>query len=137
DVKFSFERYRGSGRHVLKDRVAAVETPEARRVRFKLKQPWPDFLAYYAEATGAGWIVPKTYVKRVGDEGYKKVPVAAGPYKFVSFIPGLELTLEAFSQYWRIACDPLCMRSPTALDESILRLGLVFGSDATLPRNVR
>ena len=57
DVKFSFERYRGSGRHVLKDRVAAVETPEARRVRFKLKQPWPDFLTFYVEATGAGWIV--------------------------------------------------------------------------------
>jgi peptide/nickel transport system substrate-binding protein len=37
DVKFSFERNRGSARHVLKDRVAAVETPDTRRVRFKLK----------------------------------------------------------------------------------------------------
>jgi Bacterial extracellular solute-binding proteins, family 5 Middle len=36
-VKFSFERNRGSARHVLKDRVAAVETPDTRRVRFKLK----------------------------------------------------------------------------------------------------
>jgi peptide/nickel transport system substrate-binding protein len=101
DVKFSFERYRGSAYHVLKDRVAAVENPEARRVRFILKQPWPDFLTYYVEATGAGWIVPKKYVERVGNEGYKKAPVAAGPYKFVSFIPGEELTLEAFGQYWR------------------------------------
>jgi len=70
-------------------------------VRFKLKQPWPDFLTFYVEATGAGWIVPKKYVDRVGDEGYKKAPVAAGPYKFVSFTPGLELTLEAFGSYWR------------------------------------
>ena len=101
DVKFSFERYRGSGRHVLKDRVAAVETPEAWRVRFKLNQPWPDFLTYYVEATGAGWVVPKKYVVRVGDEGYKKAPVGAGPYRFVSFTPGLELGLEAFDQYWR------------------------------------
>src|SRR5262245_1354239 len=101
DVKFSFERYRGSAGRVLKDRVAAVETPEARRVRFKLKQPWPDFLTFYVEATGAGWIVPRKYVERVGDEGYKKAPIAAGPYRFVSFTPGQELTLEAFDQYWR------------------------------------
>jgi ABC-type transport system substrate-binding protein len=47
------------------------------------------------------WIVPKKYVERVGGEGYKKAPVAAGPYRFVSITPGLELTLEAFGQYWR------------------------------------
>jgi len=59
-------------------------------VRFKLKQPWPDFLTFYVEATGAGWIVPKTYVERLGDEAYKKAPIAAGPYRFVSFTPGLQ-----------------------------------------------
>jgi peptide/nickel transport system substrate-binding protein len=101
DVKFSFERYRGVAHKVLKDRVAAVEIPDAQRVRFKLKQPWPDFLTFYVGATGAGWIVPKKYVERVGDEGYRKAPVGAGPYKFVSFTPGQELTLEAFDQYWR------------------------------------
>src|SRR5262245_2097036 len=101
DVKFSFERYRGIAHRVLKDRVAAVETPDARRVRFKLKQPWPDFLTFYVEATGAGWIVPKKYVESVGEESFKKAPVGAGPYRFVSFTPGRELTLEAFDQYWR------------------------------------
>src|SRR5215510_12071784 len=101
DVKFSFERYRGAAHHVLKDRVAAVETPDPRRVRFRLKQPWPDFLTFYTNATGAGWIVPKKYVEQVGDEGYKKAPVGAGSYRFVSHTPGVELTLEAFDQYWR------------------------------------
>src|SRR5262249_56712102 len=51
DVKFSFERYRGSGRHVLKDRVAAVETPEVRRVRRKLQEPWAHLLTFYRAAT--------------------------------------------------------------------------------------
>jgi len=101
DVRFSFERYRGSSRQMLHGRVAAVETPDARRVRFKLKQPWPDFLTFYVEATGAGWIVPKKYVESIGEEGFKKAPVGAGPYKFVSFTPGLDLTLEAFEGYWR------------------------------------
>jgi peptide/nickel transport system substrate-binding protein len=56
---------------------------------------------YGARASGAGWLVPKKYVEKVGDEGYKKAPIGAGPYRFVSFTPGVELVLEAFDQYWR------------------------------------
>ena len=101
DVKYSFERYRGASHDLIKDRVAAVETPDSEQVRFLLKAPWPDFLTFYAIATGAGWIVPKKYVETVGDDGFKKAPIGAGPYKFASFTPGVELVLEAFDQYWR------------------------------------
>jgi peptide/nickel transport system substrate-binding protein len=101
DVKYSFERYRGTSHDLMKDRVASIETPDPRHVRFQLKAPWPDFLTFYATATGAGWIVPKKYVEKVGDDGFKKAPIGAGPYKFVSFTPGVELVLEAFDQYWR------------------------------------
>jgi peptide/nickel transport system substrate-binding protein len=102
DVKFSFERYRGSASKTLKERVAAVETPDPGRVRFRLKQqPWPDFLLFYSTATGAGWIVPKKYVEKVGDDGFKKAPIGAGPYRFVSFTPGVELVMEAVDGYWR------------------------------------
>jgi len=58
DVKFSFERYRGAQAAQIKGRVASIETPDARHVRFKLQSPWPDFLTFYASATGAGWVVP-------------------------------------------------------------------------------
>src|SRR6266481_5206611 len=101
DVKFSFERYRGVSQSAMKERIAAIETPDPRRVSFKLKEPWPDFLTFYGSATGAGWIVPKKYVEKVGDDGFKKAPIGAGPYKFVSFNPGVELVLEAFEPYWR------------------------------------
>src|SRR5882757_2663602 len=101
DVKFSFDRYRGVAHDLLQARVADVVTPDARHVRFQLKKPWPDFLTFYATATGAGWIVPKKYVEQVGPEGFKKAPVGAGPYKFVSFKPGVELVLEASERYWR------------------------------------
>ena len=103
DVRFSFERYRGASHRPLKDSVAMVETPDAGRVRFRLKRPWPDFMIFYANATGAGWVVPKKYVEKVGDDGFKKAPIGAGPYKFVSFTPGVELVLEASDQYWRKA----------------------------------
>ena len=102
DVKFSFDRYRGIFANPLKNKVAAVETLDTRRVRFRLKEPWPDFMTIYGtRATGAGWVVPKKYVEKVGDDGFKKAPVGAGPYRFVSFTPGVELVLEAFDQYWR------------------------------------
>ena len=58
-------------------------------------------MVFYATATGAGWIVPKKYVEKVGEDGFKKAPIGAGPYKFVSFNPGIELALEAFDGYWR------------------------------------
>src|SRR5262249_58786775 len=35
------------------------------------------------------------------DEGFAKAPVGAGPYRFVSMTPGIDLTLEAFDSYWR------------------------------------
>jgi peptide/nickel transport system substrate-binding protein len=101
DVKFSFERYKGASAKTLKDRVAAVETPDPLHVRFRLKNAWPDFMTFYTAASGAGWVVPKKYVEKVGEEGYKKAPIGAGPYKFVSFTPGVELIMEAFEGYWR------------------------------------
>ena len=103
DVKFSFERYRGASAKPLKESVAAVEIPEPGRVRIRLKRAWPDFMTFYSNATGAGWIVSKKYVEKVGDEGFKRAPIGAGPYKFVAFTPGVELVLEAFDQYWRKA----------------------------------
>src|SRR5205814_1310899 len=43
DVKFSFERYRGAANKLMKDKVAAVEVVDPGRVRFRFKEPWPDF----------------------------------------------------------------------------------------------
>jgi len=102
DVKFTFERYRGAGSGPFKARTAGIDVVDQHRIRFRFKQPWPDFMTFYGTpSTGAGWIVPKKYVEKVGDDGFKKAPVGAGPYKFVSFNPGVELVLEAFDGYWR------------------------------------
>ena len=103
DVKFTFERYKGGLYSELKQAVASVETPDPLRVQFKLKKAWPDFMTYYSTGSFANWIVPKKYIEQVGVENYKKAPVGAGPYKLVSFTPGVEMVLEAHEQYWRKA----------------------------------
>jgi peptide/nickel transport system substrate-binding protein len=102
DVKFSLERYRANFAKTLREKVAAVDVLDSRRVRFRLRQPWPDFMVFYGTlTTRSGWIVPKKYIEKVGDDGFKKAPIGAGPYRFVSFSPGVELVLEAFEGYWR------------------------------------
>jgi peptide/nickel transport system substrate-binding protein len=99
DVKFSFLRYKSTTMH---EKVREVEIVDPHRVRFHLHQPWPDFMAYYGTlATAAGWILPKQYMERVGDEGFRKHPIGLGPYKFVSYTPGIELIMEAVEDYWR------------------------------------
>src|SRR5882724_8957360 len=102
DVKFSYERYRGAGAKELQARVRQVDIVDPLTVRFVLKEPWPDIMTFYGTtATAAGIVVPKKYLTQVGDEGFKKHPIGAGAYKFVSHKPGIEVVLEAFSGYWR------------------------------------
>jgi peptide/nickel transport system substrate-binding protein len=66
DVKYSFERYKGTGAIALKAKVKAVEIVNPHQVRFHLHEPWPDFLTFYATpATGAAWIVPHKYTEQL------------------------------------------------------------------------
>src|SRR3989442_6282471 len=75
DVKFSLERYRGTSQKTLKDRVAAVETPDPWRVRLRLQQAWPHVMDLHSTAPRAGRIVPKKYVGEGGGGGSKQPPV--------------------------------------------------------------
>src|SRR5262245_25123789 len=137
DVKFSFDRYRGAAAKLLKDRVAAVDIVDSHRVRFRLKEPWPDFLTFYATpATGAGWIVPKKYIEKVGDEGFKKAPIGAGPYKLASSNPGVELVFESHDRYWR--------KTPTVkrlvwkvVTEDLTRLAMLKRGEADVAYSLR
>ena len=101
-VRFSFERYKGAGAKILQERVRQVEVVSPLVVRFQLKEPWPDFMTFYGTtATAAGIVVPKKYLTEVGDDAFKKHPIGAGPYRFVSHKPGVEVVLEAYPGYWR------------------------------------
>ena len=137
DVKFSMERYRGAGSGPFKTRILSIDVLDPHRIRFRFKQPWPDFMTFYGTpATGAGWIVPKKYVEKVGDDGFKKVPVGAGPYRFVSFTPGVELVLEAYEQYWRKT--PSVKRLVfKVVPEEVTRLAMLKRGDVDIAYSIR
>jgi peptide/nickel transport system substrate-binding protein len=137
DVKFSFERYRGAGAGPFKARIASIDIVDAQRIRFRFKQPWPDFMTFYGTpATGAGWIVPKKYVEKVGDDGFKKAPIGAGPYRFVSFTPGVELVVEAFDGYWRKTPSVKRLVFKSVLEEET-RLAMLKRGEADIAYSVR
>src|SRR5215470_6503207 len=142
DVKFSFERAKAKQLH---EKVREVVIIDPHRVRFVLREPWPDFMTYYGTlASGAGWVVPKKYFEAVGSDGFKKHPIGLGPYKFVSITPGIELVMEANEDYWRKvpSIKRLVYRSvPDATTRlAMLKRGevdLAYLLDATLAEDVK
>ena len=104
DVRFSFERYQGAGAREFRARVRQLEVVDPVTIRFHLKEPWPDFMTFYGTtATAAAIVLPKKYFEQVGADGFRQRPVGAGPYRFVSQRPGVDIVLEAVPTYWRHA----------------------------------
>jgi len=102
DVKFSFDRYKGQSAALFKKKVREVEVVDDYTVRFHFTSPWSDFLTFYgSQASAAAYVIPKKYFEQVGEMGFFRNPVGAGPYKFVEFKPGERLVVEAFEGYWR------------------------------------
>jgi peptide/nickel transport system substrate-binding protein len=132
DVKFSYDRYKGAGASEMRARVVRAEIVDPLTIRFHLKEPWPDFMTFYGTtATAAGLVVPKKYLEQVGDEGFRKQPIGAGPYKFVSHVPGVEVVLEAYTGYWRHAphVKRLVMKS---VPEGTTRLAMLKKGEADI-----
>jgi peptide/nickel transport system substrate-binding protein len=129
DVRFSFLRSKGT---LLREKVKEVVVVDPTHVRFVLHEPWPDFMTFYGTlVSGAGWVVPKRYVEQVGSDGFRRKPVGAGPYKFVSSTPGVDLVMEAFEGYWRKvpAVKRLVYRS---IPEATTRLAMLLRDEVDI-----
>ena len=46
-------------------------------------------------------MVPKRYTEKLGPDAFQAHLVGLGPYRFVRYTPGVELVLEANTDYWR------------------------------------
>ena len=93
DVWFSFERYHGF-HALMKARIATAEVVDPLDITWT-KRPGPTSLTFYTGATGAGWIVPRKYVEKLGDDGSRKAPVWGWPR------PVRLPSTQAWSWCWR------------------------------------
>ena len=102
DVKWTYENYKGLNFKLLQDRLERIEVVDDRTVVFHFKGPFVDFIDLYnGYGSGAGWIVPRHYYERVGKDGFNARPMGAGPFKFVSQETGVQVSVEAWDDYWR------------------------------------
>lgn len=100
-VRFSFLRQTDSSRPApnagLLGELSDVEVVDERTVRLKTRKPdglllnkLPMFFK----------ILPPAYLKKVGDAGFAAWPVGTGPYRFLGWKKGREISLEANPDYW-------------------------------------
>ncbi len=73
--------------------LASWEKIDEYTVKFTKVNPTSNLLIMLAQSST---IIPKEYHMSVGQEGFEKAPVGAGPYKFVSKDSANVVTLEAF-----------------------------------------
>ncbi|MBM2825449.1 MAG: hypothetical protein HW402_1113 [Dehalococcoidales bacterium] len=104
DVKFSLERYLSKDSYFanLRNIVERVEIVDDYTVRIYTKGKQP-FLPYMQSPMnpGQGLIMPKDYVERNGVEYFTRHPIGSSPWKFVRYVPGDVIELEAVDQHWR------------------------------------
>lgn len=104
DVIFTFERIlsptgvmgKQSPRLGLLGPMEKVEKTGPDTVRFTMKSPSPQFLQLLVHTQ----IVPKNYIKSVGDETFAQKPIGSGPFKMVSAKLDSEVVLERFDGYY-------------------------------------
>ncbi|MCU0912183.1 MAG: ABC transporter substrate-binding protein [Rhodobacteraceae bacterium] len=98
DVKYSFERCKdpatGAVNFEVFNNVAAIETPDDLTVVIRMSAVNAPFLSRLAE-NGAGVVMPVDSGPQQGT-----TPIGAGPFKFVSYTPGVVVELERFDDYY-------------------------------------
>lgn len=87
----------------LADLIAALETPDARTVIFRLNRPFAPFAAVLALETGAihSAEYAEVLLKRGTPERIDLDPVGAGPFQLVRYLKDNQLRYRAFPEYWR------------------------------------
>lgn len=101
DVKFSFERAATDkvlGESTYYKSIKEVKVIDPYKVQIITDGPNPLFLSVVARTSAA--VYPKKYLEEKGIENFNKNPIGTGPFKFVEWIKGNQLTLEPFDQYY-------------------------------------
>lgn len=99
-VKFTFHRLlNGDGpQRSNYNAIKEVKVVDDYTVDFILDHPDPVLLTKLSGY--AAMIVPPKYIKEKGDDYFGTHPVGTGPFKFVSYKPGVRLVLERNPDYW-------------------------------------
>lgn len=99
DVKFTFERMKNPkfSKFVnIANSIAGIETPDEYTVIFKTHKAVP----WFAETMAQNFIVDKESCEKRDLGDYNTRPVGTGAYKFVEWVKGSYVRMEANPEYW-------------------------------------
>ncbi len=109
DVKFSVEKvitpFHSRGRTYFGE-VAAIETPDASTVIFKLNQPVPYFLSAFQPSESPmmprhGFTDEEVAQGRIRTAKIMQAPIGTGPFKLKEWKKGSHIILERHAGYWK------------------------------------
>lgn len=78
--------------------LESVETPDALTVVLKLKEPVAP-MTYLSRRLDSPWVLSGAQAAAGGTQGFSQ-PIAAGPFKFVSYTGDNQIVMERFDEYW-------------------------------------
>jgi len=99
DVKYTFERMKEPkfSKFVnIANSIATIETPDDYTVIFKTVKPVP----WFAETMHQNFIVDKESTVKRDSGDYNTHPIGTGAYKFVEWVKGSYIRMEANPDYW-------------------------------------
>lgn len=99
DVKYTFERMKDPNfsKFVnIANAIASIETPDEYTVVFKTEKPIP----WFAETMHQNFIVDKESTETRDSGDYNTRAIGTGAYKFVEWVKGSYIRMEANPDYW-------------------------------------
>jgi peptide/nickel transport system substrate-binding protein len=101
DVKFNFDRILDPATQsrqlpVFYSEVKSTQVVDDLTIRILTKDPWPVLPL----SLSFMHVAPAKYFQSVGSEAFAQKPMGSGPYKFVEWVKGSHITLEANENYW-------------------------------------
>lgn len=87
------------------DLITKIDEPDKFTVVYHLKQPYSPFLPSFFGSAGANpCLLPKHLLAKlpnINNADYNSKPVGIGPYRYVKWVRGDHIDLEANPYYWR------------------------------------
>ncbi|MBM3643976.1 MAG: ABC transporter substrate-binding protein [Alphaproteobacteria bacterium] len=108
DVKFSLERQMSQGSvaamaATMRRTIKSIDVVDDLTVKVVTSAPQIGLPASLSRAVAPeGSIMPKNYIEKVGDDGFRKAPIGSGPWRFKRNVPGDRIEFEAVTyNHWR------------------------------------
>jgi len=142
-VKYNFDWFMGQEAVLNQEAIRSgiideVSVIDEDTIEIVLKHPHREFLVFLST-----WqtIISPTAIEKLGDDGLATRCVGTGPFKFVEYVAGDHITIEAFEDYWDESPNIEKVIYYFNAEESTRVLQLETGEtdmiDVLLPENVK